>query len=569
MTKKIRNIFLLGITLVTFSCETTDLQVLNDPNNIDPALADVDLFLNSIQLGLTDFFTGVEGSGFDGMSEFGMEATRMLHGFGPTYLELNDPASFNQIWTNAYAVTLADIRAMTPLAEASNRYTHLAIAQIVEAYIIMTLVDYFGDIPYTEAILGVENLNPVLDSGASVYEAADTLLLQAIANLALEEDFGVATDLYYAADENPDDNPAYKDSWRKLAKTLRLKLYLQTRLVNESESIATINALIADDDLITSSADDFQYQYSTNLAAPDSRHPWFDKNFDGAGPSADFIMANYYMNLLANRYDQIDPRVRYYFYRQEGDFSEANTQTQPCSTQPRPSFYAADELYCQVPNDNGYNGLWGWDHMNADGIPPHDAFVTVFGVYPVGGPFDNSSFRNVSGSEAASEGLQGAGISPIMLSSYTNFMLAESALILGTTGDARTYLEQGITESMNKVVAFGSSIATAPSQTEIDDHVADILADYDAATTDTDRLKVIAEQYFVALWGNGIEAYNTYRRTGQPADLQPAVDVANPGTFVRSNWYPTGATDTNSNINQKPGVSAPVFWDTNPEGFVD
>lgn len=81
-------------------------------------------------------------------------------------------------------------------------------------------------------------------------------------------------------------------------------------------------------------------------------------------------------------------------------------------------------------------------------------------------------------------------------------------------------------------------------------------------------MKIIAEQYFIALWGNGVEAYNTYRRTGQPDDLQPAHDLANPGVFVRSNWYPSNSADNNSNITQKTDVTTPVFWDNNPEGFV-
>ena len=34
----------------------------------------------------------------------------------------------------------------------------------------MSLVDYFGDVPYTEALKGSENLNPSSDSGASVYQ---------------------------------------------------------------------------------------------------------------------------------------------------------------------------------------------------------------------------------------------------------------------------------------------------------------------------------------------------------------------------------------------------------------
>ena len=34
-------------------------------------------------------------------------------------------------------------------------------------------------------------------------------------------------------------------------------------------------------------------------------------------------------------------------------------------------------------------------------------------------------------------------------------------------------------------------------------------------TTDGDRLNVIMKEYFIALWGNGIESYNNYRRTGK------------------------------------------------------
>ncbi|MEM7380649.1 MAG: SusD/RagB family nutrient-binding outer membrane lipoprotein, partial [Bacteroidota bacterium] len=91
---------------------------------------------------------------------------------------------------------------------------------------------------------------------------------------------------------------------------------------------------------------------------------------------------------------------------------------------------------------------------------------------------------------------------------------------------------------------------------------------YDAGS-DTDKLRVIVEQYMIALWGNGIEAYNTYRRTGQPDNLTPAFFLSDPGTFIRSHWYPQVASDNNTNITQKPGPVVPVFWDTNPEGFVD
>ena len=557
-------------------CETTDLGVVESPNALNPAQADVDFFLSAIQLDAARFFTGVEGSGFDGMSEFGMEATRMLHGFGPSYRDLNGPGDLNQVWGTAYSRILPDIRTMNPLAEEAELFTHIAIGQVVEAYILMSLVDYFGDIPFSEATQGSAGLvNPGLDDDAEVYAAVDQLLLDAIANFNRQEFALPTTDLYYG-DANGVTNEA---QWIRLANTLRLKLYLQTRLASEggfgaAASTSTINALIADNNLIMDSADDWAFTWGTSIAAPDARHPFFEKNFGGAGPSADFIMANYYMDLLANEYSQIDPRLRYYLYRQVQDFSDQDVVNNSCSTQNPPAHYGPNEIFCTVPNTNGFDGLWGWDHLRADGIPPHDAFLAMFGVYPVGGPFDDNSFRNVTGTTAIGEGLQGAGISPMMMSSFTYFMLAEASLTLGTTGNAATWLEMGIRESIGTTMAFGASVANAadasfiPSAADVDTHVTEVMDRFNTSTGD-DQLRVLVQQYMIALWCNGIEAYNTYRRTGQPDDIQPSLDLADPGVYLRSNFYPQASTDNNSSITQKSGVDIPVFWDTNPEGFVD
>lgn len=561
--KKLNIIVILVLGIIINGCEINDLSVQDSPNALNPSTADVDFFLNNIQQGLAAFITGYEGSGFDGMSEFGMEATRMLSAInGNTYRSIEDPGAFDQVWATAYSNVLEDIKAMNAVALPAEQYTHVAIGEIVESYIMMTLVDFFGDVPYSEALQGDEGIfNPNVDSGASIYEAADALLLDAIENLNKTEIALPTTDLYYNGDES---------KWIKVANTMRLKLYLQTRLVNSSESTSVINSLISNGNLIMNSSDDFQFQWSANSSAPDSRHPYFDKNLDGQGPDSDFIMANFYMDLLANEYSEPDPRIRYYFYRQVGDFSGSNVVTNSCSTQNKPSWYGPDDNFCFVPDTNGLNGYWGWDHLRGDGIPPHQQYVTMFGAYPVGGPYDDDSFRNISGSSAVNEGFAGAGLTPILLGSYTNFMLAEASLTLGTTGNARVYLEEGMRESINKVMLFGQTLATGPTvptSTDIDVYVSDVLARYDAGNN-TDKLGVIVQQYFIALWCNGIEAYNTYRRTGQPGNLQPAARVADPGTFVRSNWYPQTATDSNSNLNQKADVSIPVFWDTNPEGFV-
>jgi len=562
----------LASALVVFlvGCDTTDLSVVPSPNALNPEQASVDFFLNQIQQQVAEIHSGEEDRNENGLSQYGMEPVRILNAGGPTYRDVYAPSDFDRLWDNVYARALIDIRTMNPLAEEAGQFTHIAIGQILEAYVMMSMVDFFGDIPYSEAVSGGTGiLNPIIDSGASIYQAADQLLLDAIANLNKDELVLPTNDLFYNGNES---------KWIRAANTMRLKLYLQTRLANDgdfgaSKSTSIINSLIAANQLILNSSDDLQFQWATSNAAPDSRHPYFAANFDGQGPSSDFYMSNYYMNLLANQYDNPDPRIRYYLYRQVSDFSAADVVTKECVTEiSTPSWWDANEPYCLVPNINGLDGFWGRNHLDDDGIPPDQQFRTVFGVYPVGGPFDDDSFRNVSGSTAVSEGLAGAGISPIMMSSYTNFMLAEAALTLGTTGDPRTYLENGIRSSINKVVSFGSSLSAesglAPSSAYIDAHVADILAVYDAGS-DTDKLRVIVEQYFIALWGNGIEAFNTFRRTGQPDNVTPGFVLQDSGNFLRSMWYPQVASDNNTNISQKAAPDTPVFWDTNAAGFVE
>ncbi|UJH66498.1 SusD/RagB family nutrient-binding outer membrane lipoprotein [Allomuricauda sp. SCSIO 65647] len=557
--------FVASSMLLTNGCETTGLEVVPSPNFLNPEQADVDFFLNSIQQLVAKLHSGTEGRAENGWAQFGMEAVRIQHQFGPTYRESYEPSDFDQIWDDAYSEALIDIRTMNPLAEEAGQFTHLAIGQILEAYIITTLVDLFGDVPYTEAVLGNEGvLNPALDTGASIYAAADQLLVDAIANLNRSELSLPTNDIYYGGDES---------QWVKAANTMRLRLAIQSRLANPAESTSIINSLVAGGNLILDFADDMQFQWGTNNAAPDSRHPYFDQNYDGQGPSSDFYTCNYYMDLMANQYGDVDPRIRYYFYRQQSDFSGADVITKECVTEITiPAWWADFNTYCLVPNVNGYNGLWGRNHLDDDGIPPDDAFRTLHGLYPIGGPFDDDSFRNVAGSAAVSEGLAGGGISPIFLASNTNLMLAEAALVLGTTGNARTYLENGIRQSMNKVAAFGAVLAAGSgfeaTPALIDSHVAEILTAFDAGD-DTDKLRIIAEQLFIADWCNGMDAYNAYRRTGQPDNLTPATRVQDPGTFQRSMWYPQVAADNNINITQKTNPDTPVFWDTNPEGFVD
>lgn len=531
----------LAVLLGVASCETTQLEILDNPNALSPGQSDLNLFLNSIQLSTNTFFFQV--------TEEGMEVTRMLHMFGPTYINAYSSNQFNGPWSTAYAGVFADVNAMIPVAEEKGFYTHIGIAQILKSYISLTLVDYFGDVPFSEAGSG-EFLNPNADTGASIYAAVDQLLTDAIVNLG-KGGPAPTTDLYYGGN---------KAKWIKFANTLKIKLYLQSRLVDNTAA-SKINSIVSGGNFIASVADDFVFQYGVANANPDSRHPIFINNFDQPADVNDY-MSNSYMDHLLKGKAVRDPRTRYYFYRQVAVVS-TDPQDIPCVNEPKPAQFPNDMVFC-----NPGEGYWGRDHGDSDGIPPDGGSRTSFGLYPIGSRFDSDNFLSSSG---RSMGTTGSGINPIMLSSYVQFMLAENALT-GGAGNARTFLEEGVRQSIDKVMNFRNDLVSAsfkPTAGDVNDYVDNVLSLYDAAGTNDAKLDVVVREYWIALFGNGVEAYNTYRRTGKPANLQPTL-IANPGPFIRSFLYPNDYVSGNINATQKPGdgVDTPVFWDTNPAGFV-
>jgi hypothetical protein len=262
-----------------------------------------------------------------------------------------------------------------------------------------------------------------------------------------------------------------------------------------------------------------------------------------------------------------DPRVRYYLYRQVLT-NTTNVDEQECISQIAPPHYLVGN-YCYC-NPAGNKGYWGRDHLDPDGIPPDGLKRTAYGVFPSGGRFDNSSGQPVANPAL---GMKGAGIHPIMLAAYVDFMLAEATLTLGTTGTAKTYLQNGIKKHMDYVRAFavagaeGATItAFEPAATftgRVTNYNNYVGAQFDAASTNDNKLDVVAREYWLSLYGNGMEAYNLYRRTGKPSRMQPGLEAVT-GAFVRSFLYPNNYMVTNTKAKQKQNLATQVFWDKNP-----
>ncbi len=553
-TKHKISIVFYAILILFSSCESVELDVNDDPNNAIPSDSDIQLLLNGAMFNFTAWIGEEDLDNRIGF-EAGMKVVRMLHMYGPLYENAFEPGDFDDIWRQSYAGHLSDINIIKELATESELHHHVGVAQILESYTLTVLVDYFGDVPYTEAFLGNENFNPVLDDDASVYDKALTLLDEAIVNLNLSPITSISAtgDLFYFGET---------DKWITLANTLKLRIYNNTRLVDPAVSLAGINALITGDDLIGTAEGDFTVFYGTNSSAPDIRHPQYIDNYDD-GPSGQY-MSMYFINLLVNGFDDADPRLRYYMYRQTDSYPESNAQgifDFPCLAESYPTHYTPGvDPFCTSIGD----GYWARIHGDAQGLPSDSNVITTFGTYPIGGRFDDDSFKGVG----KTSGMKGKGIQPIILSSFAYFMRAEAALTLGTSDAAVDMLEKGMRASFTKVINFDpttSESTFAASTVNVDDYVTAILTAYGTAT-DTEKLNIIMTQAYIASWGNPVEAYNNYRRTSMPLDMQPT-ETATPGAFIRSFKYPSVAIDNNPNISPKANQAVKVFWDKNSDNL--
>ena len=318
--KFISRIFVVVLMLGFSSCEMFELDLQDNPNRVAPEKAEINFLYNNIQLTFRNFVISTH--------YFGASTTRlvaMTSGF--TYNNAFSPTSFNGVWNLAYAQFLPDAEALQAIADERGLTVHGGSTKIMKAYVLMTLVDMFKDVPYSEALKGTDIISPKVDDGASVYAVAEQLLDQAISDLGTEA-AAPAEDNFYGGD------PA---KWITLAKTLKLKLYLTTRLV-DGQAIGKFNEIINAGDYIDEAGEDFAFKYGTTRANPNSRHPFYNNSYENADGA---YQSNYFMWALneGNVPEMQDPRIRFYFYRQDGDLSNEDPNIWECifSTEPDPA----------------------------------------------------------------------------------------------------------------------------------------------------------------------------------------------------------------------------------------
>jgi len=536
MKKRLKHFSLsLMVFSLFLSCEIINFDLQDNPNLLTPTSANPEFLLNELQYLFQDIM---------GDMNINTDDVMRYEAITNNYGDVVDSDVLDTEWERFF-VALNISKTITTLASSNESLTfHNAVNKLLMGYLTVTMVDYIGSIPYSEASKPNEFSNPKLDAGADLYKMVLTDIDAAIIAINVAT-VNVSSDLFYKSN---------KEKWIAFANTFKLRILIQTRLNSSAIGITDlkeqINTLLAGP-IIDTPLEDFVHSYASS-ESPESRHPYYQRSYV-AGFSQ--YICNYFMFMLKDSKSIRDPRIRYYLYRQSNINPFSPREYIACQGDPTVT-------YCYLGD-----GYWGLDQGEERTGRGDNLLRTTYGVYPGGGVFDEDQFRDATSSTIQNSSMLGAGIMPILTSSFAKFLAAEAALTIGTIGNPKTLLEEAVRASIAKVLNFrNSSSPYTTNPIDIENYIAEVLSNYDNATTDGERLDVIITEYYLAGFGNSIEAYNAYRRTGYPSNIQTPITDSNP-TFPRSFPYSAIAVMNNSSISQKQNTER-VFWDTNPVGFI-
>ena len=396
----------------------------------------------------------------------------------------------NQWGNEIYGGTLNNLQLLIEQNQATNP-VYAGIAKIQKAYVISMATDLWGDVPYSEAGQGLRFPQPRFDTQQDIYLGNSNLGIQSLFDLVKE---GMA-DLDKTSTVKPgNDDIIYKGDlvkWKRAGNTMLLKFAMQISNKNAALAKSTIQAVIDGNNYINTNLLDFEVPFGTSQGNQNTHY-----SFNNVNRLSDLMLSSRFLALMRNLNDTV--RLGKYYTKPTGTF---------------------------VALENG-------------------AAQTL----PALPPLANRSKYNVYVT-----GANGEAPVRLLTNFQTQFILAESALILGTTGDANAYYQAGIRASMAK---SGMTVA------EIDKYFTDNPSVVTlSGTTDQKRAQILTQKY-IAWVGNAIEAYNDWRRTGIPVLTLPQNTTGdNPNVIPNRMPYVANELTRNPNApNPRLKTDVKVWW---------
>jgi hypothetical protein len=240
----------------------------------------------------------------------------------------------NGSWEGIYNV-LTDLYDMRKIGQEKGWAAYVGVSDILTAINLSMATNVWGNLPYSEAFIGVSNLTPKFDDQKSLYDTSLALLDRAISTLqqsGLEDQLDESADFIHGGD---------LEAWVKTAYALKARLLNQ---VSKTSQYSPTAVLAAVDNAYTSNSDDAQVTQFT------VRNPYASAAISNKNLVLDVWLSENFVDATNGvTYGVFDPRL-------------------PQITNPTDSgvyagvFYPAGG-YRGTPNGAGYQGKRNTDHV--------------------------------------------------------------------------------------------------------------------------------------------------------------------------------------------------------------
>jgi hypothetical protein len=498
---KIKNSILAALALVfTLVISCKDLDELNvNPNGVDPANADLNFLLPTIE---TSLGQTVYGTGFGTFSGVMQHTQQTGWQGGYNNYEWDD---LSHSWGGYYSMLMINDEYFKKAVEGNFEF-HEGVARVLRAYIFGLIADLWGDAPYSQALkaeLGPDFFKPKFDDQKDIY--LGILADLDTANVLLSKNASAYTNVSARQDVVYGGNP---EKWRKFANSLALRYYMRLQAKEPGIAEQGIKKITGDASkypLILSSADDANIRFIGS--ARENSNP-LNTVYD-TDPSGAYMRVKMAKTLVDGLQKYSDPRLALWANKiqtplvlvegtnidrivagkrevsQDVVTKFETDNTMPVDFDPEYSGVTISHPKVQIFNMNTANPAQGTvnpyaSHLNDRYKKTSDPLVLM---------------RLISAAEV-------------------NFILAEAAF-RGWMGGAENYYAQGIQQSFNSWGVgseFSSYITRAPYN----------------------GLESIIEQKWLASWTTAQESWFDWRRTGLPA-LVTGPSAKREGLPLR--WY--------------------------------
>lgn len=510
---KLKNSFILFLTLMLgFVVSCKDLDELNiNPNGVDPAIADLNFLLPTIQTNVGQTVHNIGFGTFSGIMQH-TQQTGWFSGYN-NY----DWTTLSHSWNSYYSILMNNDEYFTKSVEQNSEF-HEGVARIMRAYVFGLITDIWGDAPYKDALKaeqGSDHFMPAFDPQQDIYhgiladlDTANTLLSKTAGEY---RNIVAKQDVVYKGDVA---------KWQKFANSLALRYYMRLQAKEPAFAEEGIKRIAGDParyPLIRIAGDDANISYpGTSKATSNPLNTVYD--VDPAGAYMRVKMGKTLVDIMK---DHSDPRLGVWANKIAVPLKLVSG-TNIDQVNSNGEREVSQDVVTKFENDFGMKVDFDPEYA---GVTISHPYVQIFNMNN-----DNISQGTVNPHASHLNERYSKTTDPLVLmrlisAAEINLILAEAAFRGWIAGNPADYYADGVRESFK---AWGV-------EGEFDSYIGNV---------PYDGLESIIEQKWIAHWTTAHEAWFDWRRTGLPA-LQTGPAAVRPVLPVRWYYHTTGEIDKN------------------------